>query len=86
MATACGTPTHDVAVRIAKTYARTHGYTSKVACTSGFGFFKVRSPDYVCTVHHTPTDCDQIEVKRSGRPAAWHVRVYRSNVDCVLPA
>ncbi|HEY2327395.1 MAG TPA: hypothetical protein VGH52_07925 [Gaiellaceae bacterium] len=85
MLTACGTPAHDHAVSIAKQYARTHGYTTKVACTSGFGFFRVRSADYVCTVHHTSTVCDQIEVKRSGAPAAWHVRVFRQNVDCVLP-
>ncbi len=86
MATACGTPTHDAAVRVAKAYARAHGYTGKVACTSGFGFFRVRSADYVCTLHRSATNCDQVEVKRSGKPAAWHVHVFRRNVDCVLPA
>jgi len=46
----------------------------------------VRSADYVCTLHHSATSCDQIEVKRSGTPATWRVRVFRRDVDCVLPA
>ncbi|HEX7082700.1 MAG TPA: hypothetical protein VF186_01150 [Gaiellaceae bacterium] len=68
-----------------KTFVAAHGGGDRVRCTSGVGLpYRLRTPDYLCTVSHGGATCDELRAtKRSG---SWRVTVYRRDVDCVLPA
>jgi hypothetical protein len=82
--TACGTRAHNRAVAVATAYARAHGYTGKVTCSNGIGGIHPRTPDFLCDVHVSGTQCDELEARRHG--GRWHVTLRRRRVDCVLPA
>jgi len=84
VAAGCGTADHDAAVAAVKAYAKVHGEPGRVRCTSGVSTpYRLRSPDYLCVVGDDER-CVELRADRHG--AAWTVRVYRRDVQCVLPA
>jgi hypothetical protein len=84
VAAGCGTRAHQQALTVAKRYAAAHGLSGAVACSNGIGGMHPRSPDFICDVRHSETDCDELSVRRY--EGSWHVVVRRRGVDCVLPA
>jgi hypothetical protein len=85
VATGCGTRAHQQALTVAKRYAAAHGWAGRrVTCSNGIGGLHPRSPDFICDVRRAGTTCDELEVRRFA--GAWHVRIRRRGVDCVLPA
>jgi hypothetical protein len=80
----CGTADHDAAVAAVKTFAAAHGESGRVRCTSGVGLpYRLRKPDYLCLVG-SGEQCDELRATKA--KARWDVRLYRRDVDCVLPA
>jgi hypothetical protein len=71
-------------VTAAEGYAAAHGEAGRVRCTSGVGLpYRTRKPDFFCAVG-SGVHCAELRVtKLSGR---WRVRLYRRDMDCVLPA
>ena len=73
---------HNQAVREAQAWARAHGVSGKVTCSSGF-----KSPaglsrraDFVCLVRRSAGDCTVLHVSEPPR-----VRLLHEHADCVQP-
>jgi hypothetical protein len=82
----CGTAAHNDAVAHAKAWSTGHDDPGRVTCSSGIGGFRpqTRTPDFICLIRHSVSDCDELRVRRID--GAWRVALRRRDVDCVLPA
>jgi len=69
-------------VRQAQAWARTHGVSGRVTCSSGLKSPAGMSqrPDFICLVRRSPLDCTVLHVSMPPR-----VRVIRNHADCVQP-
>ncbi len=53
-------------------------------CTSGVGLpYRLRKPDFLCIVGNGG-ECTELRATKVS--SHWRVRLYRRDVDCVLPA
>ena len=81
----CGTTAHDRAVEHARGWAASHDDPGRLTCSSGIGGFRpqARTPDFICLVHHSAAECDELHVRRV--KGVWLTSLRRRSVDCVLP-
>ena len=81
----CGTRAHTAAVAQAKAWSVSHHDPGRVTCSSGIGGFRpqTRSPDFLCLIRRSVSDCDELRVRRV--KGVWEVALRRRSVDCVLP-
>jgi hypothetical protein len=83
--TGCGTQAHNAALAHAKAWARSHGETGRVSCSSGLKppGITAASKDFICLVRRSASSCDELYVKRAA--GHWQTRLRRRGVDCVQP-